>query len=166
MKFQVIGLPRTATTWAANWLTDNDAICYHDPLSYKTIDELKEFKPDFDWGISCSASWIAPKWLNGYDCPRIILDRDPDEIDDSLIKLGLPVLTDEMIDKFFALSGPRIYYTDLFDPISAREIWKHLRGTEFNEERHKILCEMHIEPEFSKWHPDLSIITKLMIEGE
>ena len=166
MKFQVIALPRSATTWAANWLTDNDAICYHDPLSYKTPQELTAFKPAFDWGISCSSSWIAPNWLDSYDCPRIILERDHSEIDASLTVLGLPVLTDEMYDKFYSLAGPRIHYTDLFDPICAKEIWKYLRGTEFNEERHKILCEMHIQPDFEKWQPNYEIITKLMVEGE
>lgn len=166
MRFQVIALPRCGTTWAANWLTDNDAICYHDPLSYKTPAELSVFNPDYDWGISCSASWIAPNWLNSFDCPRIILKRDITEIEDSLRNIGLPALPDELLEKFYKLSGTRIHYTDLFDTDSAKEIWKYLRGTEFNEERHRILCEMNIQPDFVKWQPNYEIITKLMFEGE
>ena len=33
----VIGLPRSRTTWMANWLTTTDTLCLHDPLANYTI---------------------------------------------------------------------------------------------------------------------------------
>lgn len=166
MKFQVLSLPRCGTTWAANWLTDNDAICYHDPLSYKTTKELSKHEPGFDWGISCTASWLAPKWINSFYCQRIILVRDLSEINESLVNLGLPEMSPYLVDMFNQLDGWKVNYKDLFNPEKAEEIWAYLRGTPFNRERHKILCEMQIQPDFTKWQPDLAIITKLLQEGE
>ena len=40
--FMVIGLPRTGTTWASNWLTTDSTQCYHDPLYHTHYEDWDE----------------------------------------------------------------------------------------------------------------------------
>ena len=162
MDFQLIALPRSATTWAANWLTYDGAICYHDPLSYRTLEDLDAHEPGREWGVSCTGLWIFDEWLASYDCPRVILERDIVEINDSLTDIGFGYLPAWCELKFKELPGKRFHYSALFDPDGAAEIWSILRKTKFDVERHKILCEMAIQPDFSKWSPDMEIMAHLL----
>lgn len=162
MDFQLIALPRSGTTWAANWLTYDGAICYHDPLSYRTPAALDAHAPGREWGISCTGSWMLDKWLASYSCPRVILERDIGEINTSLGEIGYSGLPPWCEAKFKELPGKRFHYSALFDPDGAEEIWSILRKTKFDKERHKILCEMSIQPDFTKWKPDAAIMQELM----
>jgi hypothetical protein len=162
MDFQLIALPRSGTTWAANWLTSDGAICYHDPLSSRTLETLGTHEPGREWGVSCTGLWLFDEWLESYNCPRVILERDISEINASLTDIGLKCLPAWCESKFKELPGNRFHYSALFDPDGAEEIWSILRETKFDKERHKILCEMSIQPDFTKWKPDAAIMQELM----
>lgn len=142
IQFMLLGLPRSGTTWAANWLMTNGVICYHEPLRYMTLGEI-------DGGVSCNGIWLLDSF-DQIDCPRVILERDPNEVNQSLQAIGMPTMPAWSIDRFMSLKGPRFHYTNLFT--NPRAIWSELRADPFDHRRHERLCEMKIEPHMGKWH--------------
>lgn len=162
MNFRILGLPRTGTTWAANWLTASGGICYHDPLLSRTPAELFRHDPGRVWGVSCTGLWLFPEWLAANPAPTLILERDRGEVDKSLAELGFYPLPDWAFDAFQRVPGRRMHFSALFDVRTAREIWRFLRpDAPFDEERHALLTEMQIQPDFSKWKPDEGILQLL-----
>lgn len=160
MDFMVIGLARSGTTWASNWLMDQGAICLHDPLSCNTVDDLISFKPGRIWGVSCTALWVhGNDVLNRMTTRRVILSRDADERRADVESIGLGVIPFEA-DELAKIEGKRYDFRDLFNPVKAKEIWEYLRpDAPFDAERHALLCEMKIQPEFDAVH-----ITKAAVD--
>lgn len=165
--FMVIGLPRSGTTWMANWLTCEESFCLHDPLNklhYEDWDtDVKYFPQDslpLFRGISCTGIWRWPEWVNAHPAEKLIIIRDPDEVRWSLAVKGLDMnLPDE--DPLRDIEGLRVSYKALFDIDMARLIWNRLIGTDFDEKRFNMLKEMHIEPEFAKVEKDMDVVNRL-----
>lgn len=149
MKFALLALPRSGTTWAANWLSTGGVLCHHDPL----MDYLPETIPA-DSGISCTTMWLMPPTL---DCPVVLLDRDPDECNASLRKIGFQEIPEFFIGKFQSYPGPRFHWRDLFD--NPEPIWKILRpDCPFDKGRHELLRKMNVQPNFDLWHPNMDVL--------
>ena len=161
LDFAVLALPRSGTTWAANWLTTDTSICWHDPAAYATPFEIEAKHSSAKFrGISCTESWLfhwAPPERT------IVLERPVDEINESLLGLGLPILPQHMIDVFEWVPGRRVPYRAIFDE-RAKEIWEFLiPSIPFNAERHEQLVQMSIQPDFSI-PPDTSSIRRVIQE--
>lgn len=147
IRFRVFGLPRSGTTWAANWLTTDASICWHDPCEWAV-------PPDIDaWakqqqripGISCTGSWLHPDWTP--DAPTICLTRDPPAVQASLRRVGLPEIPHHLFHRFADLPYPFYTLADLLDPDMARTIWAKLLPTlPFDAQRHAELSKMNIQP--------------------
>jgi hypothetical protein len=58
LDFIVLGLPRSATTWLANWLTTDRSLCLHDPFA-KTLPEQWDAGGK-RLGISCTGAYLMP----------------------------------------------------------------------------------------------------------
>lgn len=144
--FMILALPRSGTTWAANWLTTDNSMCWHDPVTRllpKEIDKLSIGKKYH--GISCTGAWMWSQWVKDHPARKIILLRDINEINASLESIGLPLMTQSMVDRFNALEGIKVPYTDLFE--SPQFIWKNmLPDIPFDPQRHAELVKMNIEP--------------------
>src|SRR5512139_2385718 len=99
--FAVIALPRSGTAWAANWLE-----CEHEPLDPEAALRLR--------GFTSTAAWMWPDFV--YENVRrwVILERNPNECSKSLQAQNYPPLTQQMVDAYAAMRGPRFHYTDLF----------------------------------------------------
>lgn len=171
LDFMVIGLPRSGTTWAANWLTTDTVYCAHDPLYHYHYDEwntrvaLEAYRNGYvHAGVSCTGIWRWPAWVNAQPCAKLILERDFGEVQDSLTTLDLPRLDDSAVEQLNSISGFRLPYECLFDPRCARLVWEHLTGGEFNEMRHKALCEYMVQPKFEALQPDPEVTRKLYDE--
>lgn len=86
--FMVIGLPRSGTAWAANWLTTDTTFCLHDPLAKYHHTELDGLVSDKRLGVACTGLWTQPEWLNAHPAKKVILHRPLEEINRSLKAIG------------------------------------------------------------------------------
>lgn len=142
--FIVLGLPRSGTTWLANWLTTDRSLCLHDPFA-KALPEHWEGGTK-RLGISCTGAYLMPAWLAQQDCPVAIIERDPGECDNCLARLGLPD-TAPLRQAFAEASGKRWRFTDIWNEEKARELWAFLLpGIAFDAARYRLLRDMRIEP--------------------
>lgn len=171
LDFMVIGLPRSGTTWAANWLTTNTTFCLHDPLykaHYKDWDSNEVHFPTNKKyqavGISCTGIWRWVNWVNAHPAKKIILARPFREVQDSLEKAGFSSLEDDAPEILAKINAPKILYTDLFDPYKAELLWEYIIGSGFCQYRHKMLAEMILQPENKKVNQDKVLERKLWQE--
>lgn len=163
--FMVVALPRSGTTWAANWLTTDKTICLHDEMAYRTYSVLeKEYKTNKKLGLSDTGLFAYQDKLNKHPAKKVILHRDIKEINKSLDELGLKPIPD--ITKFLDnIDGLHVHYTDLFS--NPEPIWNYLIGTEFDKERHDVLKQMQVQPEFAALAPvDKEAVMRYFIEIE
>jgi len=162
LDFIVVGLPRSATTWAANWLTTEKSTCWHDATGFALPEELDKYNSMKKYkGISCTGAWMWKEWFENHTAKKIILERDTDEINASLVELGIPPLTTKAIDYFNSIQGYRVKYTDLFD--KPKEIWNRLLpNLDFDGERHEELLKMNIQPIERVMVPDAEYVRRML----
>lgn len=156
LDFAIIGLPRSGTTWAANWLTTDRSICLHDPLMNYTLEQLAAFSsPGKVCGVACTALWKFPQWVAENVKRVVLIDRDPDDLNDSLCAIGLGSMATEDIEDFLNMDGQRADMAQLFDPLAAPEIWYSLiPSIDFDAQRHELLTGFMVNPYFAGWEPD------------
>jgi hypothetical protein len=157
ISFAILGLPRSGTTWAANWLTSDGVVCHHDPIAYIGPDEMYRL----DGGIACTGLWMRPDLVAQLDCPIVCLERDPDEVNASLEAINLTPMAPKWFDLYRDTPGHRFNYKALFDERAA-EIWHILRGDGFDAKRHAELVKMNIQPQYKRCVPDASIMMEFL----
>lgn len=167
LDFMVIGLPRSATTWAANWLNTAQTLCVHDPLwetHYDDIDQcIAERAGDRQAGISCTGIWMWPDWVNRHPARKVVVRRPLVESNRSLARIGLPSNPANAVQCLDRIDGFHVPYSDLFTP-RAEVIWSHLTGLPFDAQRHRELVTMRIEPNFDTIRPDPHTARRLYAE--
>ena len=170
LDFMIVGLPRSGTTWAANWMTTNQTFCLHDPLNrlhYQDWDnDFIHFPPHgrmLSVGVSCSGIWNFPRFVNAHRAKKLILIRDFEEIQTSLGEAGLPFLDSSAKTALDVIKGPRLHYRELFDPGVAEMVWEHLTGSSisFCERRHSVLVDVKVETNFESLNPDVYVTKRL-----
>lgn len=148
--FMVIGLPRSGTTWASNWLTTDETHCYHDPLYTTHYDQWDALPGRAQCGISCTGIWKWPDWVNNHPAKKLILHRSTEEINESMAAIGLPgQVTEDDQNTLESLLGLHMDFTELFNPVGAARAWKYLTGLEFNPLRHAELINIEMQPKFA-----------------
>lgn len=155
ISFMVLGGPRSATTWAANWLTTDTTFCLHDPLLEYTKRQLDLMTiPGRRIGIACTSSILFPEWVLKHPAKKIVLFRDVDEINRSLEALGLPALDGPAhYKRVKVLTDAKIslhYWEGVFDKMEAGVIWQNLIGTPFDPWRHDLLTTFNVQPHFRR----------------
>lgn len=144
LDFIVVGLPRSGTTWIANWLTTDRSLCLHDPFALG----MPEAWPRDGRlrGISCTAGALMQKWLSGYNCPIAVIDRSPVDCDQSLAKLGLPD-TSVYAHRLLKTQGRRFAFDALWNEGAASELWSFLLPSiPFDRLRYRLLHNMQVQP--------------------
>lgn len=166
LDFMVVSLPRSGSTWAANWLTTDAVHCRHDPLySMHYMDFDKNLcENGFVNGIACTGIYHWPDWVNRHPARKVILHRDFDEIQQSMSDIGLPPLEHTAEAAIKSIEGLHVPYEALFDPREARKLWKYLTGSEFNERRHRELVDIEMQPNFIGLQINKDATRRLMIE--
>lgn len=164
LDFIIVGLPRSCTTWAANWATTEHSICWHDATGRELPKELdRKLSSKRYRGISCTGAWMWKDWFENHPAKKIILERDYNEINASLIELGMSPLGDEEFSAFEAVKGTRIHFTELFT--NGEGVWKYLLpDLPFDAERHKELCMMNIQPVDMVQVPDADFIRRALAD--
>lgn len=163
LKFMVIGLPRSGTTWAANWLSTDDCLVTHDPL-YRA--HYSEWNEKFQ-AVSCTGIWRWPEWVNAQPCPKLILHRPEDEIFASLGQLGLAdAIQPGDSDKLYLINGHHVDMKSLMEHgLAAHRAWRHLRpDVPFNGDRWQHYAEMNVQPQCQRIMPDHTTTQRLVDE--
>lgn len=152
ISFMVLGGPRSATTWMANLLTTDHTWCIHDPLLEYTLDQLSQiYVPNKRIGISCTASVLYPDWVNAQKCPKVILYRDPREINVSMRQLGMVELEPTKHNmRIEMIKAPMYRWEDVFthQHVSAGICARF--GVPFDSYRYRELAKMNIQPQWNK----------------
>ena len=141
MKFLIVGLPRSGTSWAANLMMANGEICIHDPLAKIYPDELL----NMDVGAACTGMWLFPSIINEAKCPTVVIERDLESVNASLYEMGLPTIAPDQAAMLGNVEGYRIKYKDLFNYDKANEMFAYLTGRELCMARHSLMCEMNVQ---------------------
>lgn len=166
--FIVIGLPRSGTTWLANWLTTDTTLCLHDPFAHLYPDQLDSYQTSKKLGISCTGAYMM-KWLAKQTCPVLIIERDVAEVDAELERMGLWTSKQipNMVPAFQHAQGRRYKFEDIWNEEKAREMWSFLLpGIPFDQERYQSLSVMQIQPHMKTWKPSAEIFNDLINSGE
>lgn len=160
LDFLLLALPRSGTTWAANWLTTEHSICWHDPVQKMSPYQADERITKKTYrGIACTASWMWSNWLRGHPGRILLLDRSTEEVNVELVQLGLPTMLHMLVREFRELPYRRMDYRALFEDPEA--IWRYLLPElPFDEERHEELTKMLIQPLPRALIPDASRVNQ------
>lgn len=145
--FRIFALPRSGSTWVANWLTDGRSLCWHDPCEWAYPEDIERWAAGFSMpaGICCTGSWVHDWPLPAV--PTFALERPVGEVQDSLQRLGLPRLPERLLEAFAALPYPRVTLERLLDPEGASELYRTiLPGLQFDKLRHGWLAKMNVQP--------------------
>lgn len=168
----IIGLPRSGTTWASNWLSTQGAHCEHDPLYTshysdwdRQADEMRDDPADFPVGVSCTGIWRWPLWVNAHPARKVILHRNAAEVQNSLTQQGLELPIDERhAEQLWDIEGLHVPWCDLFDPVKAEAIWQHLVDDEFDPARHEQLAAIQMQPNVAALTIDFPLQQRLWAE--
>ncbi len=151
LKRMVIGLPRSGTTWAANWLSCGTELTVHDPLYHTHYSQWKRH-PDFT-GVSCTGIRNWPEFVRAQTCPILILHRPQAEVEASMRAFSPEYsewLAPDAESCLLDLERPGVMvvnWRDLFHPFAASRIWRRLHmPSPFSEQRHRELVGMRIQP--------------------
>ena len=148
LDFMVIGLPRSRTTWLANWLTTDNTLCLHDSAAKFTLNELNNYATQKKLGISETALFHCGGKLNRHPAKKLIIHRPVHEIYKSIGRV-IPFPNAEML--MSDIKGLHVAYKDIND--RAEEIWMHLIGSGFDSKRFNALSEMNVQPHFNALKP-------------
>lgn len=157
--FIVLGLPRSGTTWLANWLTTESSLCLHDPFALGTPERWP--RDDRRFGISCTGAYLFPRWLGQQQCPIAVIERDADACDASLARMGMGN-TKHLHRALASAPGRRWAFGDLWNESAARELWQHLLpAIPFDALRYRVLQAIQVQPHMSKWRFDPTTYTEM-----
>lgn len=164
IEFMVLGLPRSGTTWAANWLTDVHTLCLHDPLFTYRPEQLDSIyvQGNRQLGVACTGLAKFHDWVNKHPAKKLIVHRDIGEINASLDALGLPQVGQVEQGELRAIRGRHVSWENLFDTSTAGHIYEELTGLPFDRERHKLLTLMNVQPNFAKLPVDGQVMRDLV----
>jgi len=164
--FMVIGLPRSGTAWAANWLTTDFSFCIHDPLNrihYSEWDIDNGYFPKGSIkGVSCTGIWRWPEFVNSHPAKKLILRREFGNVQDSLWSNKLEEIEPDANVQLSRIEGLHIPYEHLFDPTVASTLWTHLLGTApHNLSRHANLRGFNVQQQPESVRVDRGLQTRL-----
>lgn len=162
IEFMVLGLPRSGTTWAANWLTTDTTICYHDPLYRWHYTELDIIQTNKVVGISCTGLYHFADWVNDHPSRKVILHRDLSDINASMASIGLPCLSEKDEEKLYSIDGIHIDWLDVFE--RPKSTYEFLTGKPFDAERHSELINIEMQPQFAGLTVNRNVTKRLIDE--
>lgn len=162
VEFMIVALPRSGTTWAANWLTTDTTLCLHDPLYTTHYSGWDAIQTEKTLGISCTGIVHFPDWLNQHPARKVILHRPIVEINQSVEAIGLPRVAPTLEHSLNRVEGMHVYWTDIFD--KPKGIYEFLTGLEFDAERHAFLKDIEMQPNFEGLSVGREVTLRLMNE--
>lgn len=145
LKYIIIGMPRSRTTWLANFLTTGDSVCLHDPFGKYSLSELNKIYPEKTVGISDTSLYMAgAKFINSLPYKKVIIHRNYIDVVKSL------GITPARVD-LTMIDGLHIQYDRINDDI--QQIWEYCLDEPFDQDRFDILKDYNVQPHFDGMTP-------------
>lgn len=154
IEFMVLGMPRSGTAWCANWLTTDRTLCLHDPLWRRHYSELDSIMSKKRLGVSCTGLALFTEYVNQHPARKVILHRPLEEVNASLIAMGVEPLTAMWQGALGRIVGAHYLWDDIFDPGVAEGMYELLLEQPFDAERHQMLLGLNVQMAFEKVTPD------------
>jgi hypothetical protein len=133
MKFLVYAMPRSGSTWLANFLTADGLVCHHDPLGRMSFEEANRLDAAVDTGAYLFRDRMQAE--RSYALVRRVADCNR-----SLLRLGLAPGAE-----YQGMEMPTFFYERLFDIGYLAELWAQIRGPGFDEERARMLIDFNVQ---------------------
>ena len=144
--FFITGLPRCRTAWFAELFTVGEFYCHHE-LTRECVDEA-DFKRQMQQGTGNSDENLVKtdfqKWWP--DAPTLIIHRDVEDVNRSLIKAGALVpkaMLEKQAEMLKDLNGLHVGFNDI-DNLLPR-IWNYLIGTDPDHKRIERFKNLNIQ---------------------
>ena len=146
LDFMVIGLPRSGTAWLANWFTTERAMCWHEPLWTRALDELDAMKGAGLFGIADTQILLMDvDRLNQHPAKKLIVHRELGAVNFALAKLGLPGMQDEHKWRLDEIGGYHINFNDLWNVARFRPAAEWLLPIPFDAARYSVLRDLNVQ---------------------
>lgn len=142
VEFMLLAAPRSGTAWAANWLTTDRTLCLHEPLYEHTLAELDVRDGSRTLGMACTVSALLG--VNRHPARKVVLHREPKEIRESMVALGIE--GDYDFTALGNVEGQHHHWLDLFN--NPKPIYEYLLQQSFDEVRHEQLRRFNIQNMF------------------
>lgn len=162
IQFMILAAPRSATTWASNWLTTDTTLCLHDPLWQWSRDELDGLQSPRRLGVACTGLALFPEWVNAHPARKVILHRDLNEVDESLKRIGMTACGEQWEGVLDRIKGVHLPWSDLF--ARPQYIYEYLLDIPFDAERWTALREMNVQPHYESITVNRAATARLMAE--
>jgi len=182
VRFFITGLPRSRTSWLANFFTYKDSFCFHELCQYgrdfmqlhqKMCTRVESYVGTSD----CAVPYYFDDIIQVGDTWSLaIVERDFDDIEESLVNFHGKLTGEEYkaletskqkIDIFKNKYNPYIIkFEDLNNINKVEELWYHcIPGLEFDADRFELLNTMNIQPEKKQYMDHLNIENVRSIMG-
>lgn len=161
VEFMVLAAPRSGTTWASNWLTTDRTLCLHDPMWTHHYSDLDKIQTKKVLGVACTGLYLFPDFVNQHPARKVILHRDENEINQSLNNIGLPSLSNMERD-LCKIAGWHMDWRQIFT--EPKLIYEFLTRFEFDEERHELLKQIEMQPNFEGLKVGREVTARVMKE--
>jgi hypothetical protein len=162
IEFMILGAPRSATTWASNWLTTDTTLCLHDPLVHWQKEELDDIRTLRRLGVACTGLALFPEWVNAHPARKIILHRPLSEVDESLVRMGLTPCSTQWEGVLDRIEGVHLDWKDMFT--RPQFIYEYLLDLPFDAERWSVLRQMNVQPNLDSIQVNKAAVARFVAE--
>jgi len=160
MSYFILGLPRSRTTWIANFLTYDGNYCHHEAINgCSSVDEYKE-KID-GCGDSTTNILMFDYEKDFPDSKIIIIHRDIKEsieFSKKVFKSDMTEMIEKANERLNLINGLHIMFDEINDKL--KDIWEYLFDSEFSPKRAAMLSGFNIQPN-DVFDVDKQALTKL-----
>lgn len=160
--FFIAGLPRSGTTFLANFFTTAGVFCHHEALlgcenmeKYAERMRLRDYYQvgDSDSGLAWYEDRVRERFPNSL---WVGIDRDATDVALSHMRLGMSVPTELMMDshrKCLSRCDIMVKFQDLFLTETLRYLWQNVTGLRFDSRRAEMLAQMRVQPNLDEYLP-------------
>lgn len=161
--FFIFSLPRSRTSWLANFLTYGDARCFHEALiSCHRASDLRsifeETKKPTVGNSDCLNALVADDLLAAFPESRlVVIERNLEEVEESLSALGswdrgMIAWMREGLEHVKAKHDPLVVpYETLGTPEGCKRVWDHcIAETPFDQARWEMLDALNVQVDLEK----------------
>lgn len=137
----------------------------HDPLydhHYEDFDLIEI--PRKALGLACTGLALFHEWVVLHPARKVILHRDPKEVNASLRAVGLPKCPTALFHGLDKIGGLHVQWTDLLR--NPAEIWQHLFPDEdMDLVRHQHLVSFNVQSNWRARVQNVTVLDRLRAQG-